>query len=69
MRSPDILIFMPMASDIATCMYGTGLDPFTGQEVHVAHHVRDRKVQRAPVRFFKPGNSFEVRKAPLGAGR
>jgi len=31
MRSADILIFMRMSSDIATCMYYTGLDPFTRQ--------------------------------------
>jgi len=46
-RSPDTLIFMRMTSDIATCMLYTGLDPFTGQEVHVARQLRDRKVQRA----------------------
>ena len=65
MRSPDILIFMLMASDIATCMYYTGLDPFTGQEVYVARHLRDRKLQRALLQFFKPENYFEVRKALL----
>ncbi len=55
--------------DIATCMHYTGIDPFTGQEVHVARHSRDRKVQRALLQFFKPKNSFEVRKALLEAGR
>jgi hypothetical protein len=33
--------------DIATCMYYTGLDPFTKQEVYVARQLRDRKAQRA----------------------
>ena len=28
--------FIPAPFDIATCMYYTGLDPFTGQEVYVA---------------------------------
>jgi hypothetical protein len=69
MRSPDILIFMRISSDIATCMYYTGLDPFTGQEVYVARHLRDRKLQRALLQFFKPENYFEVRKALLAAGR
>jgi hypothetical protein len=69
MRSPDILIFMLMASDIITCMYDTGLDPFTGQELHVGRHLGDRKVWRAPVRFFKPENSFEIREAPLEPGK
>jgi hypothetical protein len=59
---------MQMASDIATCMYVSGLDPFTGQEVHVARHLRDRKVRRTLL-FFKPKNDFEVRKALLEGGR
>jgi hypothetical protein len=50
-------------------MYYTGLDPFTEQEVHIARHLRDRKLQRALHQFFKPENYFEVRKALLEAGR
>jgi len=68
-RSPDILIFMRMANDIATCMYYTGVDPFTNQEVFVARHLRNRKLQRALMQFFKPENYFEVRKALEEAGR
>ncbi len=55
--------------DIATCMYYTGLDPFTGEEVYTARHLRDRKLQRALLQFFKPENYFEVREALLKAGR
>jgi hypothetical protein len=55
--------------DIATCMYYTGIDPFTKQEVFVARHLRDRKLQRALLQFFKPENYFEVRKALEEAGR
>ncbi len=58
-----------MTRNIATCMYYTGLDPFIGQEVYVARHLRDRKLQRAILQFFKPENYFEVRKALLAAGR
>jgi hypothetical protein len=61
--------FIPAPFDIATCMYYTGLDPFTKQEVHVARHLRDRKLQRALLQFFKPENYFEVRKALEEAGR
>ena len=39
--------FIPAPFDIATCMYHTGLDPFTGEEVYIAKHLRDRKMQRA----------------------
>jgi Domain of unknown function (DUF3362) len=58
-----------MAFDIATCMYYTGIDPFSKQEVYVARNLRDRKLQRALLQFFKPENYFEVRKALEQAGR
>jgi hypothetical protein len=58
-----------MARDIATAVYYTGIDPFTKQEVYVAKAIRDRKMQRALMQFFKPGNYFEVREALIQAGR
>jgi uncharacterized radical SAM protein YgiQ len=61
--------FIPAPFDVATAMYYTGLDPFTKQPVYVAQHLRDRKLQRALMQFFKPENYFEVRKALEQAGR
>ena len=55
--------------DIATCMWYTGIDPMTGKPVRVARHLRDRKLQRALMQFFKPDNWFEVREALVEAGR
>ena len=60
---------MRMAPDIATCMYDTGIDPFSKQEVYVAKGLRDRKMQRALMQFFKPENWFTVREALIQAGR
>src|SRR6266436_5762651 len=60
---------MQIAQDIATCMYYTGMDPFTKQSVYVARNLHDRKLQRALMQFFKPENYFEVRKALEQAGR
>ncbi len=68
-RPDQVQDFIPAPFDIATCMYHTGLDPFTGEEVYVAKHLRDRKLQRALLQFFKPDNYFEVRQALLAAGR
>ena len=61
--------FMRMAPDIATCMYYAGIDPFTKKPVTVARNMRDRKLQRALMQFFKPANWFAVREALLQAGR
>ncbi len=68
-RPDQVQDFIPSPMDIATCMYYTGLDPFTKQRVYVAQHLRDRKLQRALLQFFKPENYFEVRKALEQAGR
>jgi hypothetical protein len=61
--------FIPAPMDVATAMYYTGLDPFTKKPVHVARHLRDRKLQRALMQFFKPENYFLVREALIKAKR
>lgn len=61
--------FIPAPFDVATAMYHTGVDPFTKKPVHIAKQLRDRKLQRALMQFFKPENYFEVRKALEKAGR
>jgi uncharacterized radical SAM protein YgiQ len=68
-RPDQVQDFIPAPFDIATCMYYTGIDPFTKQPVYVARNLRDRKLQRALMQFFKPENYFEVRKALEQAGR
>ena len=61
--------FIPAPLDVATCMYYTGMDPFTKQPVHISKSLKDRKMQRALMQFFKPENYFEVRDALREAGR
>ncbi|HMF12968.1 MAG TPA: YgiQ family radical SAM protein [Gemmataceae bacterium] len=68
-RPDQVQDFIPAPFDIATCMYYTGIDPFTKQAVYIAKHLRDRKMQRALLQFFKPENYFEVRKALIEAER
>jgi hypothetical protein len=50
-------------------MWYTGVDPMTGKPVQVARHLRDRKLQRALMQFFKPENWFTVREALIEAKR
>src|SRR5260370_12125123 len=61
--------FMRAARDIATCMYYTGIEPFTKKPVQTAKNLNDRKLQRALMQFFKPENYFEVREALIKANR
>src|SRR5262245_35229772 len=58
-----------MACDIATCMLYTEIAPFTGKEAYVARNLRDRRMQRALMQFFKPANYFAVREALLQTSR
>jgi uncharacterized radical SAM protein YgiQ len=68
-RPDQVQDFIPAPFDVATCMYYTGIDPFTKEEVYVARQIRDRKMQRALMQFFKPENYFSVREALIQAGR
>ena len=68
-RPDQVQDFIPAPFDVATAMYYTGMDPFTKKPVHVARQLRDRKLQRALMQFFKPENYFEVREALRQAGR
>ena len=68
-RPDQVQDFIPAPFDVATCMYYTGIDPFTGKEVYAARGMRDRKMQRALMQFFKPENWFLVRDALVEAGR
>lgn len=61
--------FIPAPFDIAACMYHTGLDPITKKPVHIAKAMRDRKMQRALMQFFKPENYFLVRQALIETAR
>jgi len=68
-RPDQVQDFIPAPFDVATAMYHTGIDPFTKKPVFIAKHLRDRKLQRALMQFFKPENYFEVRQALHEAGR
>jgi uncharacterized radical SAM protein YgiQ len=68
-RPDQVQDFIPAPFDIATCMYYTGIDPFTKKPVTIAKNLRDRKLQRALMQFFKPENYFEVREALIEAKR
>ncbi len=68
-RPDQVQDFIPAPFDIATCMWYTGLDPFTKKPVTIARGLSDRKTQRALMQFFKPENYFAVRQALIESGR
>jgi uncharacterized radical SAM protein YgiQ len=68
--APDqVQDFIPSPFDVAACMYHTGYDPMTMRPVKTARALRDRRMQRALLQFFKPENWFDVRAALVQARR
>lgn len=61
--------FYPTPGTLSTCMYYTGTDPRTGEEVYVARSYEEKRMQRALMQFREPGNAPIVRKALKKAGR
>lgn len=61
--------FYPTPGTIATCMYYTGLDPFTLESVYVATSPKEKAMQRALLQFKNPDNYKIVREALIAAGR
>ena len=69
LRPDKVQDFIPLPMDVATCMYYTGIDPLSGEEVFVPRGDRQRRMQRALLQFFKPENYADVRAALEAAGR
>jgi uncharacterized radical SAM protein YgiQ len=48
--------FTPTPMTAATCMFHTGMDPFTGKRVYVATSQKEKNIQRAMLHYREPGN-------------
>ena len=62
-------ISTPTPSTISTCMYYTGLDPRTMEEVYVPVNPHEKAMQRALIQYRNPKNYELVREALIKAGR
>ena len=61
--------FYPTPGTISTCMFYTGLDPYTLKEVYVPRTPEQKKEQRALLQYFKPENRDIVERALRKCGR
>lgn len=52
--------FYPTPGTLATCMYYTEKDPFTGEKIYVAKSHEEKKMQRALMHFHKKENRKTV---------
>jgi uncharacterized radical SAM protein YgiQ len=46
--------FTPLPMTLASLMYYTGIDPFTGEQLYVARDIKDKKLQRAILQLRDP---------------
>ncbi|MBR0230837.1 MAG: YgiQ family radical SAM protein [Clostridia bacterium] len=61
--------FYPTPGTASTCMFYTGIDPFSGKPVYVAREYREKQLQRALLQYGRPQNAPLVREALKKAGR
>jgi len=61
--------FTPTPMTVSTCMYYTGLDPFTGKKVYVARNKKEKAMQRALMHYRNPANYELAYEALEKAGR
>ncbi len=69
LRPEQVQDFYPTPGTISTCMFYTGLDPYTMQPVYVPKTPEEKAMQRALLQYFKPENKRLVIKALIQAGR
>lgn len=61
--------FYPTPGTISTCMFYTGLDPYTMQPVYVAKTSEEKSAQRALLQYFMPKNQRRIIEILEKAGR
>ncbi|MGE0791091.1 MAG: YgiQ family radical SAM protein [Sandaracinaceae bacterium] len=62
-RPRQVQDFIPTPMSMATSMYVTGLDPFTGQPVYTARSARDKRMQKALLLYWDPEHHELAREA------
>jgi uncharacterized radical SAM protein YgiQ len=68
-RPRQVQDFIPTPMSIASAMYWTGLDPLTGEPVHVARGLREKKLQKALLLYWSREWWALAREALAEAGR
>lgn len=68
-RPEQVQDFYPTPGTISTCMFYTGLDPYTMEEVYVARTPHEKALQRALLQYYLPKNRALCKEALLKARR
>lgn len=68
-RPEQVQDFTPTPGSLSTAIFHTGIDPLTGEEVHVPRDFEERRLQRALLQYWMPENFAAAREALRKAGR
>ncbi len=68
-RLQQVQDFIPTPMTLATAMYYTGYDPITFKKVYCARSVKEKRLQKALMRYHDPANYYLVKEALIQAGR
>ena len=68
-RLQQVQDFIPTPMTLATAMYYTGYDPITSKKVYCARTVKEKRMQKALMRYHDPANYYLVKEALMQAGR
>ena len=69
MHPEQVQDFYPTPGTVSTCMYYTGLDPYSLKPVYVAKDREEKAAQRALLQYFRPENHRLIRETLRKAGR
>lgn len=69
MHPEQVQDFYPTPGTVSTCMFYTGLDPYTLREIFVPKSREDKMKQRALLQYYKPENRSLITETLIEAGR
>ncbi len=55
--------FTPSPGSLATCIYHSGQDPFSGKPIHVPRSAREQRLQKALLLYHKPESKKDILEA------
>ena len=68
-RPEQVQDFYPTPGTASTCMFYTGLNPFTMEPVYVPKTPQEKTAQRALLQYYKPENRAIIARELIKAGR
>ena len=69
MKPRQVQDFIPTPMSMATCMYYTGRDPFTREDVYTAKDMHEKRLQKSLLLYWDPTHHELVREALTRANR